>query len=91
MSMTLDRRLQLLIDEDCWSMLETEAKRESMTVAAVVRQAIDDHFAGNMRRRAEAGRRLLAMSENPTPGETEPSWAEIKRAMEEDLERRYPL
>lgn len=40
----LDRRLQVLIDEERWSRLEREAGRRRVSVGVLVREAIDERF-----------------------------------------------
>jgi hypothetical protein len=44
---TLDRRLQVLIDDRRWSRLEREASRRGVPVAVLVREAIDERFPGD--------------------------------------------
>lgn len=51
----LDRRLQVLIDEDRWSRLEREAGERGVPVAVLVREAIDERFPG------DADKRRLAL------------------------------
>ncbi len=55
----LDRRLQVLIDEDRWSRLEREAGRRGVSVAVVVREAIDERFPGHSDERRAALRAIL--------------------------------
>lgn len=55
----LDRRLQVLIDEDRWSRLEREATRRKVSVAALVREAIDEHFPGDLEARRAALQAVL--------------------------------
>ncbi|MDA8040148.1 MAG: antitoxin [Actinomycetota bacterium] len=40
----LNRRLQVLIDEDRWARLEREASHRGVPVAVLVREAIDQRF-----------------------------------------------
>lgn len=40
----LERRLQVLIDEDRWIRLEREAQRRRVPVVVLVREAIDERF-----------------------------------------------
>lgn len=63
--MTLDRRLQILIDEDRFSRLESEAKRRKVSVAEVVREAIDARLAARDARRRLAARRILESPKSP--------------------------
>lgn len=55
----LDRRLQVLIDEDRWSRLEREAGRRGVSVAVLVREAIDGRFPGNADQRRAALQSVL--------------------------------
>jgi len=55
----LDRRLQVLIDEDRWSRLEREAGRRGVSVAVLVREAIDERFPGNADERRTALQAIL--------------------------------
>lgn len=50
----LDRRLQVLIDEDRWERLEAEAERRGVAVSLLVREAIDERFPSRARARAVA-------------------------------------
>ena len=45
----LDRRLQILIDEERWSRLEDEASRRQVSVSTLVREAIDERYPGHDR------------------------------------------
>jgi len=40
----LDRRLQVLIDEDRWARLEQEAIKRKVSISTLVREAIDDRY-----------------------------------------------
>ncbi len=40
----LDRRLQVLIDEERWLRLEHEAQRRRVPVSVLVREAIDERY-----------------------------------------------
>lgn len=55
----LTRRLQILVDDERYQALERAARDRRVSVATVVRDAIDRDLAGPGLRRAEAGRRLL--------------------------------
>ncbi len=55
----LTRRLQILVDEERYARLERAAAERHVSVATVVRDAIDRDLSGPGRRRSEAGRRLL--------------------------------
>ena len=84
----LERRLQILLDQERHSLVESEAARSGRSVAAVIREAIDLRFASDVAVRANAAAAFLeATSDEGGPGE---DWAEVKAAMEADLDRRLP-
>jgi hypothetical protein len=56
----LDRRVQLLIDEPRYRKLAGEAKRRRVSVAAVIREAIDQLPADADQRRAAIAKVLAA-------------------------------
>jgi len=56
----LDRRVQLLLDESRYRKLTGEAKRRRVSVAAVIREAIDQLPAGADQRRAAIAEVLAA-------------------------------
>ena len=56
----LNRRLQVLIDEQRYGRLEAVARRRKVSVATVVREAIDRDLDPPALDRGEAGRRFLA-------------------------------
>jgi hypothetical protein len=87
MSMSvLERRLQVLVDQRRYSLLEQESKRTGRSVGSIVREALDRHFdvGADQARRAEAAARILAYPGDEGPGE---DWADMKAAYEADLER----
>ncbi len=43
----LDRRLQVLIDEDRWTRLQQAADQRRVPIAVLVREAIDERFPGD--------------------------------------------
>jgi hypothetical protein len=55
----LTRRLQVLLDEKRYSRLEAAARRRKVSVAAVVREAIDRDLGSPAMDRSAAGRRFL--------------------------------
>lgn len=67
MSMPLDRRLQVLIDDDRHSRLLQIAEDRGVSVATVVREAIDRGLPDLADRRRKAGRRLLTSEDMPVP------------------------
>ncbi|GAC1326290.1 MAG: antitoxin VapB7 [Mycobacteriales bacterium] len=55
----MDRRLQLLLDEERYRRVSSLARERGTSVAAVIREAIDRGLPSPDRRRAAAGRRVL--------------------------------
>lgn len=87
----LDRRLQVLVDEERYERLTRESERIGAPVGELVRRAIDHEFprAGQQAERERAAEELLAMP--PPPGEgPEPDWEEQKREMLDAPMRRWP-
>jgi post-segregation antitoxin (ccd killing protein) len=72
----LNRRLQILVDEDRYQALERTARARRVSVATVVRDAIDRDLAGPSMRRWEAGRRFLEAEPMPV-GSVEELRAEL--------------
>jgi hypothetical protein len=81
----MERRVQLLLDQARYDLVEAEASRTGRSVAAVIREAIDYRFQDNADARRGAGERLL--SRTATPEGVEPDWAESKAALLDDLGR----
>ena len=65
MCMSLDRRLQLLLDEERYARVEAIARREHRSVASVIREAIDAHTAASPDRRAAAWARIVEADPMP--------------------------
>jgi hypothetical protein len=59
MSMSLDHRLQILIDDERHRRISAAARERGVSVATIVREAIDRGLANPDGRRRAAGRRLL--------------------------------
>ncbi len=76
----LNRRLQVLVDDERYERLAQESERTGAPVGELVRRAIDHEFPRSSRdpERERAGRALLAM---PPPPDPEPDWEEQKREM----------
>lgn len=89
MHMTLlERRLQILLDQERFAKVEEEAARSGRSVAAVIREAIDLRFAPDVAARASAAAAFLDLTKDPDGvGE---DWADVKAAMDADLARRVP-
>jgi hypothetical protein len=67
----LDHRLQILLDEERHARITSVARERGVSVATVVREAIDRGVADPSDRRRAAGRRLLDAPDMPVsdPGE----------------------
>ena len=88
----LERRLQILLDQDRYDRLAAEAKRSGRSVAAVIREAIDVHLApDDTGRRAEAAARFLELARQAqeTATEPEPGPRELKADYEAELEEKW--
>jgi hypothetical protein len=67
MSMPLEHRLQILIDDERHQRIVQTARERGVSIATVVREAIDRGVTGPSARRLAAGRRLLAAADMPVP------------------------
>lgn len=67
MSMSLEKRLQILLDSERHDRLLAVAHDRGISVAAVVREAIDRGLPATDGRRRSAGRRLLDAPDMPVP------------------------
>ncbi len=86
----LNRRLQVLVDDERYLLLSRESERIGAPIGELVRRAIDREFSqgGRGAEREEAGRALLAMS--PPPDGPEPDWEIQKRAMLDAPQDKWP-
>jgi hypothetical protein len=87
----LNRRLQVLVDDERYERLSRESERIGAPVGELVRRAIDHEFpgAGDDTERERAGRELLAMP--PPPGDgPEPGWEDQKQEMLDAPMRKWP-
>jgi hypothetical protein len=67
MSMPLEHRLQVLIDDERHQRILDVARERGVSVATVVREAIDRGVSNPSARRSAAGRRLLEAADMPVP------------------------
>lgn len=67
MHMSLDHRLQILLDADRYARLVAVAAERGVSVATVVREAIDRGLPAPGSRRRAAANRLLAAEPMPVP------------------------
>ena len=65
--MVMDRRLQLLLDEERYQRVARAARRQRVSVAAVIRDAIDQSLAPEDRLRTSAASRILAAPDMDVP------------------------
>jgi hypothetical protein len=65
--MPLEHRLQILLDDERHRRITSIARERGVSVAAVVREAIDRGIASPGHRRMSAGQRLLEAPDMPVP------------------------
>lgn len=82
-----EHRLQLLLDQQRYGLVEREARVSGRSVAAVIREAIDMRFADDVTLRMNAARRLL--DPHAESEDAEPDWGEVKAALEADQTSRF--
>jgi hypothetical protein len=63
----LEHRLQILIDDERHRRIARAARERGVSVATIVREAIDHGLSGPSARRMAAGRRLLDAADMPVP------------------------
>ncbi len=78
-----EHRLQILLDDERHSRISAAARERGVSVATVVREAIDRGIASSSGRREAAGRRLLE-----APDMDVPDVAELKSELGELRARR---
>jgi hypothetical protein len=76
----LNRRLQVLIDDDRWERLERRSAETGASVGEVVRRAIDEALPTSPEEASAAGARFLAAA--PMPVE---DWEEMKGEMLDNM------
>lgn len=67
MCMALTRRLQLLLDEERYQRISDVARHQRISVAAVIRDAIDRGLTPDAQRRRAAGQAILSAPEMEVP------------------------
>jgi hypothetical protein len=77
------RRLHLLVDEERYRRLEAKARERGVSVARIVREAIDAALPGDADRRRAAGKRILRAEPMPVPDP-----ADLKKELEGVRSRR---
>jgi hypothetical protein len=63
----LDHRLQILLDDERHRRISAIARERGVSVAAVVREAIDNGLSSSQGRREAAASRLLGAADMPVP------------------------
>lgn len=76
----LDRRLQILIDDGRYRRLEVVARERRLSVAAVIRDAIDAALPADLAKKGRAAAALLAADPMPVPVTVEELKAELDEA-----------
>ena len=72
-----DRRLQILLDEGRLRRVEAVARERRLSVAAVIRDAIDVAFPADLEKKRRAADALLAAKPMPVPDRVEDLKAEL--------------
>lgn len=83
MCMPLEHRLQILLDDERHQRIMQVARERGVSVATVVREAIDRGVSNPDARRRAAGQRILAAADMPVP-----DVAELRRELDDLRGRR---
>lgn len=85
----LERRVQILFDPSQYAALEAEAAAQRRSVAAIVREAVDERLRIGSTRRLRALDRLFARADrHPSPGPID--WEKEKDSFERESVRDIP-
>jgi len=76
----LERRLQILLDDARYRRVATAAKERKTSVAAVIRDAIDQALPGDPEKKCAAWEELLKAEPMPVPETVEELKAEIRES-----------
>ena len=76
----LDRRLQILIDDARFRRLEAVARERRLSIAAVIRDAIDAALPADLAKKERAAAALLAVEPMSVPETVEELKAELDEA-----------
>jgi hypothetical protein len=74
----LDRRLQILLDDARYRRVATAARERKTSVAAIIREAIDQALPVELERKRRAADELLAAEAVPVPETVQELKAEIR-------------
>jgi Ribbon-helix-helix protein, copG family len=80
----LERRLQILLDDERYRRVERVARARGTSVAAVIRDAIDRGLPETPKVRSTAARRILAAPDMPVPVDP----ADLRRELDDLRGRR---
>ncbi|MCU1440899.1 MAG: hypothetical protein JWP85_1896 [Rhodoglobus sp.] len=81
---TLERRVQILFDPAQYAALEQEAADERRSVAAIIREAVDERLRRRRSNQSEALARLFARADaNPVSGQID--WEAEKDSFERQI------
>lgn len=83
--MAPQRRLQLVLDQQRYSLVAREAQRSGRSVAAVIREAIDARFPEGSNDRERSLGAFLALTS--TPDDEYEDWQTIKDEVANDIDR----
>jgi hypothetical protein len=65
----LERRLQILLDEARFRRVEAEARHRGVSIASIIREAIDRSLPTTAPERSAALKRILDASDMPVPAD----------------------
>ena len=83
---TLQRRVQILFDPGQYAALEAEAAAQRQSVAALIREAVDERLRRTRQSKQAAWAALLARAEaDPVPAPE--NWDDFKDELERDAVR----
>jgi hypothetical protein len=80
----LERRLQILLDDARYQRVAAEASHRGVSVAAVIREAIDRALPATAPQRRAAAERILSAPDMPVPADP----SELRAELEEHRGRR---
>jgi hypothetical protein len=83
----MERRLQILLDEGRYARISAAAKQRGVSVATVIREAIDRYVVDAPAKRAAAGRAILAAEDMPVSDDLSAELAEIRERRSDDPAR----
>ena len=79
----MERRLQLLLDQERYARVQAEARRSGSSVSSVIRGAIDIAYPSDLSVRIDALKGLVEIADHPEEPPEEP-WEAIKESFDGD-------